>query len=166
MISNSNQLTQIIIRKAKKNEIEYIRKIIIEAFEPYRKYYTVHAYRHAILLSPQEFEDRLKNPEQDVLVAIYKNEIIGTISLTYKEKKIFLQSMAVKPDYQSQGVGRNLLIEVEKLGKEKHFQKILLDTFDSLTKSQNLYEKFGYRLTGKKVFFHGVVFFEMTKRLI
>lgn len=166
MVSNVIYLKNIKIRKAKQNEIEDICRIFREAFEPYRKYYTKQAFIHAILLSHQELKDRLNDPNKSILVAIYKNIIIGTISITFKDKYAYLQNMAVKPNYQGFCIGRLLMEEVEKIVKEKGFCTIILEWFKPLKKAQFLYKKFGFKMTGKKIYFNGVVFFEMKKIII
>ena len=166
MIFNLIDLKNIKIRIAKQNEIKDIRRIFQEAFEPYRKYYTKQAFSHAILLSEQEFKDRLNDPNKTILVAIYENIIIGTISLIFKDKHVYLQNMAVKPSFQGFGIGRFLMEEVERIVKEKDFCIIVLECFKPLKRAQVLYKKSGFKMTGKKKPFNGVIFFEMKKKLI
>lgn len=152
------------IRHARYEDIQKILTLLIDVFRPYKRYYTAEAFAHAILLSSDEMEHRLKNSKQLVLVAVIHNQIVGTITATLQDdKQVYLQSMGVHPDFQGQGIGTLLLEKTETLGKEKKYRRIFMECFEPLKKSITLYEKYGFTKTGKIIPFYGVTFFEMKK---
>ncbi len=151
------------IRKARKNDIQKICHILSESFEPYRQYYTEEAYE-ATVLSPREIEKRVANQHTDVLVTILANQIVGTASIIGEGKaNLHVLSMAVEPKYQRKGVGWRVLEEINRLAKRRHCNTITLECFEPLTKAVNLYEKFGFRKTGRLRTYYGIKIFEMRK---
>ncbi len=153
------------IRKAHYNEIQEICSILSKSFEPYNQYYTEKAYE-ATVISPHEIEKRVNDEQTDVLVVIYKNKVVGTVSIIMQEKeKLHLRSMAVKPSYQRKGIGSYILEEINRLAREKQVKIISLECFEPLTKAINLYEKFGFRKTGRKRDYNGIRIFEMIKEV-
>ena len=152
------------IRNARYDDIEKILSLLVDAFSPYSKYYTQDAFAHAILLSSDEIQKRLEDPKKLVIAADIKNRIIGTITATFQDdKQVYLQSMAVFPDYQGFGIGRLLLEKIEEIAREKKCKRIYFECFEPLKKSIQLYEKHGYKKTGKTIPFYGVMFYEMKK---
>ncbi|MFQ6116510.1 MAG: GNAT family N-acetyltransferase, partial [bacterium] len=78
-------------------------------------------------------------------------------------KNLHIRSMAVKADYQGKGIGWRILQEINGLAKKKHCQTITLESFEPLTKAVSLYEKFGFRRTGRKKNLYGIRIFEMLR---
>ena len=82
----------------------------------------------------------------------------GTIILCKKEKMHIacvavrpinaeiaeLKRMYVKSDYQHNGIGQTLLKKSIKFAKEAGYQKIRLDTLNTMIPAMNLYEKNGF----------------------
>ncbi|MFX0066893.1 MAG: GNAT family N-acetyltransferase [Candidatus Hermodarchaeota archaeon] len=151
------------IRKAHHNEIREIYAILSKSFEPYNQYYTEKAYE-ATVISPREIEKRINDEQTEVLVVIHKDKVVGTVSIIIQErKKMHLRSMAVKPSYQRKGIGSYIIEEINKLAREKQVKIISLECFEPLIQAINLYEKFGFRKTGRKRDYHGIRIFEMIK---
>ncbi|OAS21376.1 arsinothricin resistance N-acetyltransferase ArsN1 family A [Paenibacillus oryzisoli] len=57
-------------------------------------------------------------------------------------------SIYIHRDHRGRGAGRQLLGELEKIGKENKFYKFVLFTFPFNNLGQNLYRKAGYREVG------------------
>jgi len=156
--------SRITIRKAKKNEVFDIHKLLFLSFFPYNKYYTKKAYDETVL-SPQKIRKHMSDKTRDVLVVIIDLKIIGTVTLTNKKNSLYISSMAVSPEYQKSGMGWNMLEEVIRLAKTKGLNKLSLETFNKLIPAINLYNKFGFKRNGKKRDFFGIEIFEMVKKL-
>jgi ribosomal protein S18 acetylase RimI-like enzyme len=157
-------INNIQIRDARYGDIQKILTLLIDVFQPYKPYYTEEAFVHAILLSVNEISQRLKNPNQHGIVAVIKNQIIGTVTATFQNNtSVHLQSMGVHPDFQGHGIGALLLEKMETIAMEKKYKRIFFECFEPLKKSIKLYEKYGYTRTGKIIPFYGVTFFEMKK---
>ncbi len=117
-------------------------------------------------MSSREIENRINAQETDVLVAIYDNKIVGTASITMENKgNLHIRSMAVKPDYQGKGIGWRVLQEINQLAKKRQCNTITLECFKPLTKAISLYEKFGFRKTGRISYLYGIRIFEMIRRV-
>jgi len=143
-----------------------INNVLFEAFNPYSAQYSEGAM-NATIVSTQDMEKRLASQDYEVLIALYNNEIAGTASIIMEgEKNLYLCSMAVKPDYHGKGIGYRLLEEVEKIGLRKGCITISLETSVPLVNAKNLYEKFGFKVTGNERDYYGVTIFEMVKSIL
>ncbi|MGC9554333.1 MAG: GNAT family N-acetyltransferase [Thermoplasmatota archaeon] len=153
------------IREAKPGDGEEIYRILSHAFEPYSRYYTEEAYS-ATVLSPREIESRIKDGQMVVLVATCHGVAVGTVSLKPEgEGRIYLQSMAVEPHYQGQAIGKQILERAEMFARQRQCRLVSLECYHPLVKALDLYEKSGFRVTGKKRNYYGIEIFEMTKKL-
>lgn len=76
------------------------------------------------------------------LVAVKDNKIVGYILFTKvkigKYKELALAPLGVLPEYQRQGIGRNLITEGHKLAKQLGYH------YSIVLGSENYYTKFGY----------------------
>jgi len=163
---DSMQLTKIKVEKTKNpGDARQVYRALAQAFEPFRQFYTKKAFE-ATILSPDLFEDRIVNSEEDVLVALLDGIIAGTASVKVQEESnLYLCSMGVKPEHQKKGIGFALLAEVEADAKRKQCRTISLETYPLLTKAIALYERFGFRRTGRTRDYYGVTIFEMKKEI-
>lgn len=154
-----------IVRTTDINDAPAIHNVLFEAFNPYSEQYTEGAL-NATIVSTKDLEERLGLPDFDVLIVLYKGNIVGTASVkTERGRNVYLCSMAVTPDYYGKGIGYRILEEVEKTAITKGCLTISLETSAPLVNAINLYEKFGFKRTGNKKDYYGVTIFEMVKRL-
>ena len=151
------------IRTAQRDDAVEIHYILSLAFEPYRPFYTAEAYAVTVP-PPREIEQRMLDPTTDVLVAVLHDEVIGTITVNMEaEDELHAGSMAVNPTFQGRRIGLRLLLEVERLARERSYSTISLESFEPLTRAIALYERFGFQRTGKERPYHGITIFEMRK---
>lgn len=110
----------------------------------------------------------LQRPEfERLLIARDGIAIVGTLQLQTKKpwaidvayftpvpKALYLGGMAVHPDYQRAGVGREMLKEAERLARkwQPSITAIRLDAWDSVGGAGPFYAKCGYRETGRVVY--------------
>jgi len=160
--SGEKRIYELQMRIATFDDARAIHEIIAEAFEPYKKYYTKEAY-NATVVSIAKIEKRLR--KREVLVATHDNKIVGTASIRIEGKNIHISSMAVKPDYQGKGVGLQILREINELAIRKKCKTISLECFYPLRKAIKLYEKFGFKKTGKIRNYYGIKIFGMLKEI-
>ena len=73
--------------------------------------------------------------------------------------------MAVLPEYQSSGVSRDLLVEIEGWLKENGCNRVTLDTTLPLDRAMNFYAKHGYKRSGRSADFFGMTLIEYAKTL-
>lgn len=81
------------------------------------------------------------------IVELKDGEIIaGILSKMYCWNCLYIDVLWVKEEYRNQGLGSNLLKEIEGIAKEKGCHLIHLDTFDFQAK--DFYLKYGYEIFG------------------
>lgn len=110
-----------------------------------------------------------------VLVARNKQEIIGTLTLQTKKpwaidlsyfksvsRPLHLLDMAVSPDRQRRGIGRQLVEEAKAVARAWPSQAIRLDAYESNAGAGPFYAKCGFTEVGRKTY-RGVplVYFEL-----
>jgi GNAT superfamily N-acetyltransferase len=110
-----------------------------------------------------------------VFVARQKTRLVATFRLTTKKpwaidrsyfsaskKPIYLLSMAVAPDVQRKGIGRQLVDEIRTLCFQWRADAIRLDAYDAKAGAGPFYAKCGFRNVGRASY-RGcpLVYFEM-----
>lgn len=70
------------------------------------------------------------------------------------DKILVVHRLAVAPDYQKQGIGRQLMDFAENFAKENGYAAIRLDSYSVNTRSVALYSNRGYSNCGQ-IFFEG-----------
>ena len=71
--------------------------------------------------------------------------------------------MAVDPPYQKKGIGYQLLEYISNIAREKNLHQLILESYKPLKSAIRLYEKYGFRKTGKKKNYYNIEIFEMIK---
>jgi ribosomal protein S18 acetylase RimI-like enzyme len=94
-------------------------------------------------------------PTSDVFIAILNRETIGVIVLfPLTTEKAEIKAIAVKPDFQGQGIGRLMIEFVLKIAVEKNLRSVCIGTANSSIGPLHLYQKLGFEITEvKKDFF-------------
>jgi len=160
---NLHNKDEAIIRKALFKDVREIHRVLQESFEPYQGEYTEQAYQ-ATVVSQKEIEKRISDPEIEVLVAFYDDQIVGTVMINLQgEDDLYVRSMAVTPNSQGKGIGRAILEQIQSRAVVKGCKTISLECYEPLKSAIKLYERFGFRRTGRKRYYHGITIFEMKK---
>jgi GNAT superfamily N-acetyltransferase len=97
-----------------------------------------------------------------VLIARLNDRIVGTLHLATKKPwaidaayftpvktPMYLTNMAVHPDVQRKGVGRQLMKEVEAVARAWLADAIRLDAYDARAGAEDFYAKCGFREVGR-----------------
>lgn len=79
------------------------------------------------------------------LVAKHKGEIVGYAGLWLICDEVHLVNLAVEPQSRKQGIGRELLMAMLKIARDKGAQKATLEVRASNLKAQKFYQHFGFR---------------------
>lgn len=74
----------------------------------------------------------------------------------------YLDSIAVSPDYQGQGIGTLLIDEFEQMARKLHHTKLLLIVDLDNVRAKALYERLGYTEDGQ-ILVHGHPYYRMVK---
>ena len=63
---------------------------------------------------------------------------------TPNDKNLYLHRLAIDPDFQKKGVGRDLMNFAENFARKKEYKSIRLDTFSKNKRNLKFYESRGY----------------------
>lgn len=105
-----------------------------------------------INLDFQHFEDELNGLEKiytkpfgGIILAKEKDEIMGCIAVRkFSEDVGELKRMFLKPQYQSKGIGKDLLNGAIQLAKECKYTVLRLDTLNYMFPAIRLYKQAGF----------------------
>jgi len=103
--------------------------------------------------SPALIETYIKDSE--VYVGLTDDKVIGVYVLTPVSKEtVELKNIAVHPEYQNQGIGKQLVLDAIQKAKDKRRKRIEVGTGNSSLLQLALYQKCGFRIVGiEKDFF-------------
>jgi GNAT superfamily N-acetyltransferase len=100
-----------------------------------------------------------------VFVARRRGRIVATLRLATKKpwaidadyftkvpRSLYLTDMAVGPDFQRRGIGRECMAEAERLARQWPADAIRLDAYDAAAGAGPFYEKCGLREMGRVVY--------------
>ena len=74
-----------------------------------------------------------------------------------------MKRLYVKPEYQGNGIGKALAVRICELGKEMGYEKMRLDTLETMKAALALYESLGFKRTEAYIFnpLEGAVWMEL-----
>ncbi len=133
----------ITIRIAKdSNDFEEAKEIILE-----------YAGWLGIDLCFQNFDHEINNlqemyaePTGALILASVKNKTIGVAGIRkFENNDCELKRMYVKEEYRGLGIGRKILEYAIELAKKMNYDKMKLDTHDSMKVAIKLYHDYGFR---------------------
>jgi len=149
------------IREATVKDSSGILACLSAAFEPYRDRYTSGAYVDTVL-TPKTLVERFEH--MTVFVAIEDLErIVGTIACRAVDAEGYIRGMAVLAALQGTDVASRLLMRAESYFQQRNCARISLDTTALLERAIRIYERFGFRSTGRIQDFFGMPLHEYTK---
>lgn len=123
------------IRQAKISDLKTILKLEEKAFSSDR--FSKNQFRYLLTKANSEFLVYLDN-NKDVV-----GYIIGL--LRHNAQNIRIYSAVVSQDYQKQGIGKKLFLELEKMATKKKLNKITLEVRKDRTDLIEIYQHFGYQ---------------------
>ena len=78
------------------------------------------------------------------------NEVVGTAILKVRQDSLIVKSLAVSPIKRKRGVGSFILVQAEKLAKQKRLPWLELDVLKGNVSAQRLYWKFGFKIYAER----------------
>jgi putative acetyltransferase len=83
-----------------------------------------------------------------LIIESFTSKEVGCAGIRKSEEKIAeLKRMFIKEEHRNKGLGKQLLQRAIELSKELGYEKIRLDTLDTMKPAIALYEKFGFKQT-------------------
>lgn len=150
------------IRQAQAADAGGVLACLAAAFEGYREQYSSAGFADTVL-DRASLEARMQHMR--VLVAVAKNQIVGTIGWSAHDGEGHLRGMAVLPSWQGSGVAEELLRTAERELREQGCSRVTLDTTAPLQRAIRFYARNGYSATGKVADFFGMPLYEYCKSL-
>ncbi|WP_342505703.1 GNAT family N-acetyltransferase [Sporosarcina sp. FSL K6-2383] len=140
-------MEQLVIQKAAIEDATFIHSIQVAAFKPllakYQDFDTSPANE-----TIQRTTDRLQQKQTDYYLIVYNMITVGAIRIVKKANRRYRVSpIFILPEYQGRGIASVTMRTVESLYKDAVVWE--LDTILEEQKLCGLYEKLGYRKTGK-----------------
>lgn len=99
----------------------------------------------------EEINIQYNKPDGGLILIIdtQSGEEVGCAGIRRSEEKIAeLKRMFIRKEHRTKGLGKKLLQKAIELSKEFGYEKIRLDTLDTMKAAIALYEKFGFKQTG------------------
>ena len=85
-------------------------------------------------------------PQGCILLAKLSGLLVGCVALRPLEDRVCeMKRLYVMPDYRGHGIGRTLACEVIARARDKGYEKMRLDTIDSMKAAKSLYTSLNFR---------------------
>lgn len=101
--------------------------------------------------APMRDDYDAKVRDATVFVADEDRRVVGMIVLIEASDHLLVENVAVEPDRQRSGIGRAMLSLAETHARERDLLELRLYTNVVLVENIRLYERFGYRETGRRI---------------
>lgn len=136
MMTTKMRMTTIsepVIRKGSIKDLEGIAEVEERAFG-------IRAYDYPSL------KYMLKKVNAITIVSEIEGKIVGygTVYFGKKSRTAHMESIAVDPAKQRNGLGKMLLLELERISRETGYDKMILETFENNSTARNFYGRNGY----------------------
>ncbi len=134
------------IRAAQQADVESIVSVLAESFIEYERLYTKQGYA---VTTPKSSVIQHRLSEGEMWVALFKGEVVGTVSVVPQGEALYVRSMAILPAARGNRIGEKLLTQIETFAIANGYERLLLSTTPFLDRAIRLYEKFGFRRNGE-----------------
>lgn len=102
-------------------------------------------------------KSELSNPLSEYVVAKFDNKIIGFAGVTDGLDQMHISNIVVHKDFRNLSIGSKLLNELISITKSKNRDALTLEVNENNLIAQKLYNKFGFKILGKrKKYYNGV----------
>jgi N-acetylglutamate synthase-like GNAT family acetyltransferase len=88
--------------------------------------------------------------EHDVWVLDLGGRIVGVIELAARPDHLWIENVAIAPDWQRRGLGRRLLVHAEHEARRRDLREIGLLTNERYVDNIAMYTRYGYRETHRE----------------
>lgn len=129
-----SEMAKLIVREVHEGEGGARREILEAATQELRSTYR-----------PREDKIRYGGAPSGVLVALKENAVIGTAEYVRKTHHIYVQGVAVHPEYRVRGVCRALLCGVEEIARAEKLPALTLCAIEE-TGNVEIFKNLGFKV--------------------
>lgn len=83
-------------------------------------------------------------------VATCEARFAGYVVFYPEDDHVHLENIAVLPEYSGRGVGKRMLLHVERAARESGYEAVELYTNEAMTENLTMYPKIGYVEVGRR----------------
>ncbi len=131
---------------------EFIRVNTREEYGVAAELFREYALEIGIDLGFQDFEQELlelntmyAKPQGGIILCRVEEDFVACVAIRKQADGIAeLKRMYVRPEFQNLGIGRILMERAIELAKELGYEKIRLDTLDTMLPAIHLYKTYGF----------------------
>jgi ribosomal protein S18 acetylase RimI-like enzyme len=136
---------EVTIRRANLSEVDVIKEIIVEAYEPVRKQLS------RMPAALQEGLDKIARHIQmgDQYIAIVGDQIVGTMRARVAGNVGVIARVAVRESFRGRRIGSMLVDYAENLMSHMNASVIEVEVYGAVEMQLAFYEKLGYVETGR-----------------
>lgn len=134
-----SEVVEFVVREVHKTEEAARREIVATATQELRRTYR-----------PRENGGQCGGGPSGVLVALKGSMLVGTAEYIQKEDHVYIQGVAVHPEYRSQGVCRALVRAAEEIAKDNKLAALVLCAIEE-TGNVGIFKKLGFNVTNRAV---------------
>ena len=103
----------------------------------------------------KEVQKQEVSPFAKTLEFVEDNQVIGVLKYSLIYDRMEIDSIEVKPEYRSKGIGTKLMSYLVSLAIENRVVNITLEVRISNEVAIHLYKKFGFREVALRKFYYG-----------
>ena len=93
----------------------------------------------------ENFPEKYKSPDGEFIIAKENDSVIGCVALKKLENKTCeMKRLFVKEEYKGKGIGQKLVEIILKEAKTRNYEKMRLDTLDTMEAALNIYRNNGF----------------------
>ena len=104
--------------------------------------------------SENALAEEIENPNARFFVALCGEQVAGYIGAHNIVGEVYITNVAVAPDYRRQGVATQLIERLVEISRAEKAEFITLEVRENNTSAQELYEKQGFGVVGKRKAFY------------
>lgn len=132
------------IRAARFDDIPAVNAIVQTAFAPF-------VPRIGRNPAPMEQDYAALASQGRLWVAEDAGDVAGLLVCFPKDDVFFVETVAIAPGHQGQGIGRLLMGHAEMLAAKHHKPAVALYTNAAMTENITFYDRLGYSITERRV---------------
>lgn len=137
------------LRLAKAEQIPAIRTLFLDAFAPV-------AARMDVALSSEDYNDLETYLAARNLYVLMQDQLLaGAFALSESDDCVYVDSLAIAPALQDQGLGKHLIHEIELITESREFPSLRLHTPEVMDELIHFYLDNGFTETHRALPAHG-----------